>query len=96
MGKQWALTARLVEGHNLVQDGPYGFVRNPIYTGMLGMLVATGLAAGRWVPLLVAIILFIAGTWVRVSSEEGLLRQAFGAEFEEYTRRVPALIPGIY
>jgi protein-S-isoprenylcysteine O-methyltransferase Ste14 len=96
LGKQWALAARLVEGHTLIQDGPYRFVRNPIYTGMFGMLLATGLAAGRWIPLLVAIVLFTAGTYIRIRSEERLLRQAFGSEFEEYARNVPALIPWIY
>jgi protein-S-isoprenylcysteine O-methyltransferase Ste14 len=96
LGKQWALAARLVEGHTLIQDGPYRLVRNPIYTGMFGMLLATGLVAGRWIPLLVATMLFAAGTYVRIRSEERLLRQAFGSEFEEYARNVPALIPGIY
>ena len=96
LGKQWALAARLVEGHTLIQDGPYRFVRNPIYTGMFGMLLATGLAAAQWIPLLVAVVLFITGTYIRIRSEEQLLRGAFGREFEEYARRVPALIPGIY
>ncbi|MGA8540990.1 MAG: isoprenylcysteine carboxylmethyltransferase family protein [Terriglobales bacterium] len=96
LGKQWALAARLVEGHTLIQDGPYRFVRNPIYTGMLGMLVATGLATMRPLQLLFAILLFALGTFIRIRSEERLLRQAFGAEFDEYARRVPALIPGIY
>jgi protein-S-isoprenylcysteine O-methyltransferase Ste14 len=96
LGKQWALAARLVEGHELIQDGPYRFVRNPIYTGMFGMLVATGLAAARWRDLLIAIMLFVAGTYIRIRSEERLLRQAFGSEFEVYARNVPALIPGIY
>jgi protein-S-isoprenylcysteine O-methyltransferase Ste14 len=96
LGKQWALTARLVEGHALIQDGPYAFVRNPIYTGMFGMLLATGLAAGRWIPLPIAIALFMVGTYIRIRSEERLLREAFGGEFEEYARKVPALIPGIY
>jgi protein-S-isoprenylcysteine O-methyltransferase Ste14 len=96
LGKQWALTARVVEGHTLIQDGPYRFVRNPIYTGMFGMLVATGLAVTQWIPLLVAIVLFAVGTWIRVRSEERLLREAFGSEFEAYARKVPALIPGIY
>jgi protein-S-isoprenylcysteine O-methyltransferase Ste14 len=95
LGKQWALAASLVEGHELIQDGPYRFVRNPIYTGMFGMLLATGLAAGRRIPLLVAVVLFTAGTYIRIRSEERLLRQAFGSEFEEYARRVPALIPGM-
>ena len=96
LGKQWALAARLVEGHTLIQDGPYRFVRNPIYAGMFGMLVATGLAVAQWIPLLIAIALFIPGTYIRIRSEERLLRQAFGSEFEAYARGVPALIPGIY
>jgi protein-S-isoprenylcysteine O-methyltransferase Ste14 len=96
LGKHWALAARLVEGHTLIRDGPYRFVRNPIYTGMLGLLVATGLAVTERVPLLLAIVLFAAGTYIRIRSEERLLRQAFGSEFEEYARKVPALIPGIY
>ena len=96
LGKQWALAARLVEGHTLIQDGPYRFVRNPIYTGMFGMLLATGLATTQWIPLLAAIGLFIAGTYIRIRSEERLLREAFGSEFEAYARNVPALIPGVY
>ena len=96
LGKQWALAARLVEGHTLIQDGPYRFVRNPIYTGMFGMLLATGLVAARWIPLLVGIVLFAVGTYIRIRREERLLRQAFGSEFEEYARNVPALIPGVF
>ena len=96
LGKQWALAARLVEGHNLVTDGPYRLVRNPIYAGMLGMLVATGMAVTQWPALLAAIAVFAAGTYLRVRVEERLLRGQFGAEFDEYTRRVPAVIPGIW
>ena len=96
LGKQWALAARLVEGHTLIRDGPYRFVRNPIYTGMFGLLLATGLCLTQWLPLLAAAALFAVGTRIRVRSEENLLREAFGSEFEEYARHVPALIPGIY
>jgi protein-S-isoprenylcysteine O-methyltransferase Ste14 len=96
LGQQWALAARLVEGHNLITEGPYSWVRNPIYTGMFGMLLATGLAVSRWIVLPAAIVLFAIGTVIRVRSEEKLLREAFGPQFEEYTRRVPAVLPGIY
>jgi protein-S-isoprenylcysteine O-methyltransferase Ste14 len=85
-----------VEEHELVTEGPYRLVRNPIYTGMLGMLVVTGLAATRWFALLVALVLFAIGTAIRVHSEEKLLRDAFGAEFEAYARRVPAVFPRLY
>lgn len=96
LGKEWSLTARLVEGHKLVTRGPYSIVRNPIYTGMFGMLLATGLAVSHWSGLLLAITVFAAGTTIRIHTEEKLLRDAFGAEFEAYAGRVPAIIPFIY
>ena len=93
LGKQWSLGARLIEGHQLITEGPYRLVRNPIYTGMFGMLLATGLAVSHWVGLLIAIAVYAVGTVIRVRSEEKLLRGAFGAEFDAYARRVPAVIP---
>lgn len=96
LGKQWAYVARIVEGHILITKGPYNLVRNPIYTGMFGMLMATGLAASRWPMLTAAIIFFLCGTWIRVRREENLLRQSFGAEFEVYRSRVPVLIPWLF
>ena len=96
LGKQWAVQARLVEDHKLITAGPYAYIRNPIYTGMLGMLIATGLALEHCIALMVAIILFAAGMLIRIRTEEKLLRSAFGEQFEEYAKRVPAVIPGIY
>ncbi len=96
LGKEWSLTARLVEGHKLATTGPYAYVRHPIYTGMLGMLVATGLAISHWLALIVALLIFFIGTIIRVRSEEKLLREAFGQDFENYAQRVPAIVPGLY
>ena len=96
LGKEWSLTARLVEGHKLATTGPYAYVRHPIYTGMLGMLVATGLAVSYWAALLAALVIFFLGTIIRVRSEERLLREAFGEQFENYARRVRAIVPGLY
>jgi protein-S-isoprenylcysteine O-methyltransferase Ste14 len=96
LGKQWAVAARLVEDHKLITEGPYSFVRNPIYTAMFGMLIATGLAMQRWLALSVAVVLFAVGLMIRVKIEEKLLRAAFGEEFNDYARRVPAVLPGIY
>ena len=51
LGRQWALMARVIEGHELIRQGPYAVVRNPIYLAMLGMLIATGLVVSRWQAL---------------------------------------------
>jgi protein-S-isoprenylcysteine O-methyltransferase Ste14 len=95
LGKQWALVARVIDGHELIERGPYALVRNPIYLAMLGMLVAIGLAVSRWGALIAAILVFLAGNEIRIRSEEKLLREAFGAKFEDYARRVPSVFPRI-
>jgi protein-S-isoprenylcysteine O-methyltransferase Ste14 len=93
LGRQFAYQARLVESHQLITAGPYGLVRHPIYTGLLGLTLATSLVVSAWpaVPLFLAV--YLAGTVMRIRSEERLLRDGLGAQFEEYARRVPALIP---
>jgi protein-S-isoprenylcysteine O-methyltransferase Ste14 len=96
LGRQWAMRARLVEDHKLITEGPYAYIRNPIYTGMLGMLIATGLATEHWIALVAAIIIFMVGLMIRVRVEESLLRAQFGAEFDAYANRVSAVVPGIF
>src|ERR1700683_3120243 len=53
LGRQWALMARVIEGHELIRQGPYAVVRNPIYLAMLVMLIAIGLAVGHWPALVI-------------------------------------------
>ena len=93
LGKQWALEARIIDGHELIVTGPFGVVRNPVYLAMLGVVVATGLAVTRWPFLVLAVLAYLAGTAIRIRSEERLLREAFGHRFDQYARRVPALVP---
>lgn len=96
LGKQWALAARVVEGHDLIRQGPYAVVRNPIYLAMFVNLLAAAMAFSSWPGFAAALGIFYAGTEIRIRSEEKLLRAAFGQEFEEYARRVPAFFPKMW
>ena len=93
LGRHWALMARVIVGHELVRSGPYAMVRNPIYLAMFGLVIATALAFSRWQALAPAVAVYWIGTLVRIRAEEKLLHGAFGEEFEQYSRRVPALFP---
>jgi protein-S-isoprenylcysteine O-methyltransferase Ste14 len=93
LGKQWSLLPRLVEEHTLIERGPYSIVRHPIYTAMLGLLVATGIALGRSSAVAIAAALYGAGTVIRIRLEERLLIQVFGGRYSTYSSRVPAFLP---
>jgi protein-S-isoprenylcysteine O-methyltransferase Ste14 len=95
LGKQWRYQAAVSEDHELIQTGPYRWVRHPIYLSMLGMLLVTG-AAWTWWPMFVgAIVAFLAGTEIRVRAEDSLLEGRFQGSFVAYRSRVRAYIPFI-
>jgi protein-S-isoprenylcysteine O-methyltransferase Ste14 len=87
LGRQWSLAAEIQTHHALITSGPYAFVRHPIYVGTLGMLIGTGLIMTTTMTLGGAVLIYLAGTWIRVSEEERLLAAAFGEEYVAYKKR---------
>ena len=72
----------------LVDEGPYRFGRNPIYLGMLVMMLGVGVAAG--VPLMaIAAANFVAiVASVHIPHEEANLKRAFGGWYSDYAASV--------
>jgi len=93
LGHQWALAARIVEAHRLITTGPFALVRHPIYAGLGGMLIASGLVVSPWWGLAAAVGVYAVGTAVRMRAEERLLLETFGEEYASYRARVPAVVP---
>lgn len=81
MGANWSIVARTRADHVLVQDGPFAHLRHPIYTGMALFMVALALALGHIRQLLPAAPFFALGTWLRIRSEEDLLRRQFAGAY---------------
>lgn len=93
LGRQWRLDAGLNRDHTLVQTGAYRIVRHPIYASMLGIFLAGVFWVGTLPGWPIALVLFIAGTEIRVRVEDRLLRERFGERFTEWQRSVPAYLP---
>lgn len=96
LGRHLRVDAALAAEHQLIRSGPYGLVRNPIYTSMLLVLCATGVVVASWQLFIAGLALFVIGTEVRVRTEEMLLARRFGDEFKQYKKSVPAYIPFLY
>lgn len=93
LGRHWRLDAGINPDHQLVRSGVYSVVRHPIYTSMLCLLLGTGFLFTPMPMLLIAALVFIVGTEIRVRIEDKLLASRFGAEFSEYQSSVSAYIP---
>jgi protein-S-isoprenylcysteine O-methyltransferase Ste14 len=90
---QLRVDAALGADHHLVCSGPYALVRNPIYTSMLLVDCAIAIVVTPWKLFLIALVLFVVGTEIRVRTEEKLLATRFGEEFQEYKGNVRSYIP---
>jgi protein-S-isoprenylcysteine O-methyltransferase Ste14 len=77
----------------LVVNGFYRYVRNPMYVGILAILIGHFLWFGFWNLLFYAMFIFLAFNAFVAYYEEPTLKRTFGAAYEEYCKRVPRWIP---
>ena len=93
LGRQLRIDAAVDPDHELVRSGPYRLVRHPIYTSMLCILLGTGILIAPLYLMLPGVVLFLAGTEIRMRVEDRLLASRFGERFRDYQLTVPQLIP---
>ncbi len=93
LGKFWSNTITHKEDHRVIDTGPYGLVRHPIYTGLIFGMLVTGIAIGLVTTILGAILISL-GMWQKGRMEEVFLSKELGEEaYGAYCRRVPMIIP---
>ena len=92
LGRNWSGIVTLKEGHELVERGPYRFVRHPIYTGILAMFFATALALGHLSGFAATVLMFVS-FWIKLRDEETLMLQQFPEQYADYRQRVKRIIP---
>ena len=64
--------------HHIVDTGPYGLTRHPIYTGLLLAVLATMAAKGT-LAAIAGTVLIVASFYVKARLEERFLREELGA-----------------
>jgi len=94
LGRSLTPFPRPAETGRLVQDGPFRYVRHPVYTG--GLLLCTGVALA-YSPLVLVPTALLALVWaLKTRVEERFLRTAY-AEYDGYAARTRyRLVPFVY
>lgn len=83
------------QGGQLVTDGPYRLVRNPMYFGSFLLGAGFTLIVWPWWGLPVFAVLFYLRFNRQIVKEEEYLSKAFGEEFAAYCRTTPRLFPSV-
>jgi protein-S-isoprenylcysteine O-methyltransferase Ste14 len=96
LGRFFTMEIGTREGHQMIQSGPYKFIRHPSYTGYFLMIFGIGIAYQNlysfMIPLLQIGIFFAK----RIPLEEKMLIQKFGGEYSSYQKRTKKLIPWVF
>jgi len=95
LGKNWSANVTFKADHELISHGPYAYVRHPIYSGLLlvvlGLVIYSGSVAGYFF-----FFIFFGGAYYKALKEEKVLTAHFGEKYLQYKKEVRALIPFIF
>ena len=76
----------------LVLEGPYRYVRNPLYVTDFLLILGTALLCGNWFLISLA-VLYLLQLALQLPLEERELRRRFGAQYRRYCQLVPRFVP---
>jgi len=90
-----ATRTRRVGAKILVTDGPYAYLRNPLYLGNFLISLGLCIASWAWMPWMIVVLTaaFAIQYGMIISLEEEKLRELFGERYERYASQVPRVMP---
>lgn len=93
LGRNWSPALEVREQHGLITRGVYRFMRHPMYAAIWLGAIAQPLLIQNWIAGALVVPAFAAMWFLRVPQEEAMMREAFGADYDEYCLRVGRLWP---
>jgi protein-S-isoprenylcysteine O-methyltransferase Ste14 len=93
LGRNWSDLVVLKHNHELIQSGPYRWIRHPLYSGMLLAILGSAITVHSRLAYIAVPIVWL-GFWLKACREEALLEQQF-PEYRNYRHRVKAFIPSV-
>lgn len=96
LGKAFSSNVAILESQTVQRSGLYRVVRHPSYLGLLIIFLAIGVHSRNWLAFAALLVPTTAALLYRIHVEELALRDAFGAEYTDYSKSTKRLIPGIY
>jgi protein-S-isoprenylcysteine O-methyltransferase Ste14 len=87
--------SRNIQVKRLITDGPYAYMRHPLYVGNFLLSVGCCMIAWAWMPWMVFALIIAFGLQygLIVSLEEEELHRRFGQEYTTYSLHVPKFFP---
>jgi protein-S-isoprenylcysteine O-methyltransferase Ste14 len=95
LGKEFSIDVTIQDGHKLVTEGLYHYVRHPRYLGFIMTITGFSLVFRSCFGLTLMVAMILVLIW-RIHDEEALMKGEFGLEWQDYSRRSWRLVPFLY
>jgi protein-S-isoprenylcysteine O-methyltransferase Ste14 len=96
LGKNWSASLEVREDHVLVTNGIYQAIRHPMYTSIFLLGVAQMLLVPNWIAGPALLTAFSIMFFSRLHTEEQMMLDKFGLQYENYRRQTKRIVPGVW
>jgi protein-S-isoprenylcysteine O-methyltransferase Ste14 len=96
LGTNWSNTLDIKKNHALVKEGPYKFIRHPMYAFFYLYAISIGLMSSNWLVLIAGFLCWTCTCLLRIGREEKMLAEEFGQEYRDYMKKTRRLVPFVY
>lgn len=93
LGRNWSPSLQIREGHELITNGLYRYIRHPMYASQMLWIIAQPLLLQNWIAGVLGALAFLPIYFTRVSIEEQMMLQQFGEPYRAYLARTGRVLP---
>ena len=92
LGKYYAPVLELKEEHTLINEGPYTFIRHPMYSVFILFSISIALISANLFVMIFTLIVVIPFPFI-ARKEEKMLFNELGSEYQNYMKRTGRFFP---
>lgn len=81
-------TLKIEQSSNLIKTGVFSKTRNPMYLGMLILILGACIFSCNIISFSAPLLFFILVNWYFIPKEEHLMKKEFKSEYEQYQKQV--------
>jgi protein-S-isoprenylcysteine O-methyltransferase Ste14 len=96
LGKNWSPLLEIRKDHQLITEGPYQYVRHPMYTVIWIWVLCQGIVLSNWAVMIIGILTWSILYFIRLPDEEKMMVEKFGEEYKDYMKKTKKIAPWIY
>ena len=96
LGKNWSPILEIRKEHKLITEGPYKYIRHPMYSMLWIWVICQWLILANWIVGIMGVLTWSILYFIRLPEEEKMMIEEFGQKYKDYMKKTKKIIPWVY